>query len=240
MSIDLLLISLCFFFFSSRRRHRRFKCDWSSDVCSSDLGPARAGPEGIQVLVRDFFVHQYLNAFRPGSRWAAADSAEERDRFQHLPDPLYAFERITGATVMGRALRPDYPYAPDSTIAHWTLPQPLAPGDSLVVEIDWQPRLSTVPRRQCLGDANASASAPSRCTTSRSRSIHSTSMRRAATGPRSCGCCMSRAIAPRGGGVSRWATPSWRSPGSIRCTAPTNGRNSRTCTASRAGGPSSR
>src|SRR5207237_4002378 len=29
---------LCSFFFSSRRRHTRFKCDWSSDVCSSDLG----------------------------------------------------------------------------------------------------------------------------------------------------------------------------------------------------------
>src|SRR5260370_4557227 len=28
---------LLFFFFSSRRRHTRFKCDWSSDVCSSDL-----------------------------------------------------------------------------------------------------------------------------------------------------------------------------------------------------------
>src|SRR5260370_3052633 len=28
---------LVFFFFSSRRRHTRFKCDWSSDVCSSDL-----------------------------------------------------------------------------------------------------------------------------------------------------------------------------------------------------------
>src|SRR5882762_3948461 len=26
-----------FFFFSSRRRHTIFKCDWSSDVCSSDL-----------------------------------------------------------------------------------------------------------------------------------------------------------------------------------------------------------
>src|SRR5260370_17699051 len=25
------------FFFSSRRRNTRFKCDWSSDVCSSDL-----------------------------------------------------------------------------------------------------------------------------------------------------------------------------------------------------------
>src|SRR2546430_11481281 len=29
------------FFFSSRRRHTRFDCDWSSDVCSSDL--RRAG-----------------------------------------------------------------------------------------------------------------------------------------------------------------------------------------------------
>src|SRR2546430_7231288 len=28
---------LLFFFFSSRRRHTRFDCDWSSDVCSSDL-----------------------------------------------------------------------------------------------------------------------------------------------------------------------------------------------------------
>src|SRR6266480_4615538 len=27
-----------FFFFSSRRRHTRLTCDWSSDVCSSDLG----------------------------------------------------------------------------------------------------------------------------------------------------------------------------------------------------------
>src|SRR2546430_11869694 len=33
-----------FFFFSSRRRHTRFDCDWSSDVCSSDLSsrPCRA------------------------------------------------------------------------------------------------------------------------------------------------------------------------------------------------------
>src|SRR5713101_5646945 len=26
-----------YFFFSSRRRHTRLTCDWSSDVCSSDL-----------------------------------------------------------------------------------------------------------------------------------------------------------------------------------------------------------
>src|SRR5437870_13308199 len=30
---------LYFFFFSSRRRHTRWPRDWSSDVCSSDLGP---------------------------------------------------------------------------------------------------------------------------------------------------------------------------------------------------------
>src|SRR2546430_12717746 len=29
--------NLLLFFFSSRRRHTRFDCDWSSDVCSSDL-----------------------------------------------------------------------------------------------------------------------------------------------------------------------------------------------------------
>src|SRR2546430_10876709 len=32
-------VMLADFFFSSRRRHTRFDCDWSSDVCSSDLGP---------------------------------------------------------------------------------------------------------------------------------------------------------------------------------------------------------
>src|SRR6266571_8095864 len=30
-----------FFFFSSRRRHTRLTCDWSSDVCSSDLPRGR-------------------------------------------------------------------------------------------------------------------------------------------------------------------------------------------------------
>src|SRR6476661_5802689 len=38
-----------FFFFSSRRRHTRFKCDWSSDVCSSDLVEAMA--EGLDAPI---------------------------------------------------------------------------------------------------------------------------------------------------------------------------------------------
>src|SRR2546430_14042127 len=41
-----------FFFFSSRRRHTRFDCDWSSDVCSSDLVPVEAVlPTGTKALV---------------------------------------------------------------------------------------------------------------------------------------------------------------------------------------------
>src|SRR5256886_3615170 len=35
------------FFFSSRRRHTRFDCDWSSDVCSSDL----KGAERVVVVL---------------------------------------------------------------------------------------------------------------------------------------------------------------------------------------------
>src|SRR5690242_19299955 len=39
-----------FFFFSSRRRHTRLTCDWSSDVCSSDLN---AGTDTIMKLCAD-------------------------------------------------------------------------------------------------------------------------------------------------------------------------------------------
>src|SRR5690349_25072418 len=35
------IYSCFFFFFSSRRRHTRSLRDWSSDVCSSDLGGGR-------------------------------------------------------------------------------------------------------------------------------------------------------------------------------------------------------
>src|SRR2546430_10228886 len=41
-----------FFFFSSRRRHTRFDCDWSSDVCSSDLEWAFGRPLDVALLAR--------------------------------------------------------------------------------------------------------------------------------------------------------------------------------------------
>src|SRR5207237_5506674 len=38
------------FFFSSRRRHTIFKCDWSSDVCSSDLEVTVGSPEVLRYF----------------------------------------------------------------------------------------------------------------------------------------------------------------------------------------------
>src|SRR2546430_10239581 len=42
------------FLFSSRRRHTRFDCDWSSDVCSSDL-VTKARVAGIPAFFSDGF-----------------------------------------------------------------------------------------------------------------------------------------------------------------------------------------
>src|SRR2546430_9241066 len=39
------------FFFSSRRRHTRFDCDWSSDVCSSDLERDEAPGAALRACV---------------------------------------------------------------------------------------------------------------------------------------------------------------------------------------------
>src|SRR5437588_9682514 len=44
--------STCLFFFSSRRRHTRSLCDWSSDVCSSDLEGAAAVESRTDLAVR--------------------------------------------------------------------------------------------------------------------------------------------------------------------------------------------
>src|SRR5688572_31023650 len=53
-------VSVMCFFFSSRRRHTRFDCDWSSDVCSSDLCPpckfTRSRIEKCVSLRRSFAV----------------------------------------------------------------------------------------------------------------------------------------------------------------------------------------
>src|SRR5689334_16484862 len=69
------------FFFSSRRRHTRWNCDWSSDVCSSDLRLLARGLELIKIGgggERSLFVCGFL----------ACDQLLSRSFLQALP-PLF-------------------------------------------------------------------------------------------------------------------------------------------------------
>src|SRR2546427_115945 len=59
MHLRFLLFCFSFFFFSSRRRHTRFDCDWSSDVCSSDL----------LALMLIFIAGNLAAAFAPSYEW---------------------------------------------------------------------------------------------------------------------------------------------------------------------------
>jgi peptidase M1-like protein len=113
-----------------------------------------AGAERIRYTNRSpdtlttFSLHLYLNAFRPGSRWADADSAEGRRRFNDLRDPDYAFNHVRDVRIMGSPVRATYPFAPDSTVVRFALPGPLPPGAAMEVEMTWDARPSTLPRRQ--------------------------------------------------------------------------------------------
>ena len=79
-------------------------------------------PRALDTL----YVHQHLNAFRPNSAWARRELQFGQRRFQDLGPDDHAFERFTSVTVNGRAARPVYPLAPDSTVAAIPLPPRLA------------------------------------------------------------------------------------------------------------------
>src|SRR6266478_7204177 len=71
------MLSVIFFFFSSRRRHTRFDCDWSSDVCSSDLRnlakiPSAGYPANFarQSKIPDFWPASSPHARPKSSNWA--------------------------------------------------------------------------------------------------------------------------------------------------------------------------
>jgi hypothetical protein len=99
--------------------------------------------------LREMYVHQYLNAFRPDSKWSQVDEREGRERFQNLEEPHFGYERFTAPVRVNDApVSADYPGAPDSTVARFRLPAALLPGDSVRVEFAWDARPSTLPRRQ--------------------------------------------------------------------------------------------
>src|SRR2546430_240954 len=92
------------FFFSSRRRHTRFDCDWSSDVCSSDLAERGLAPipnAPLDVVPTPAFM-------RPLIPFAAYDSPGpySTDRtgwfYVTLPDPARSEERRVGKECRSR------------------------------------------------------------------------------------------------------------------------------------------
>src|SRR5256886_8242240 len=54
------VVSYSVFFFASRRRHTIFDCDWSSDVCSSDLLILDEPCAGLDPVAREHFL-QFLD-----------------------------------------------------------------------------------------------------------------------------------------------------------------------------------
>src|SRR5260370_23446249 len=68
------------FFFSSRRRHTIFKCDWSSDVCSSDL-----------FLVLSTCLIRHFEDLRDGTHGGSASRKDKEAHFEkavHLLAPV--------------------------------------------------------------------------------------------------------------------------------------------------------
>src|SRR6267142_7185200 len=96
-----------FFFFSSRRRHTRLTCDWSSDVCSSDLaagvrfgcvladaGYGLSAPFRQGLTARSLAwavgIPRHLKVYPVGVRLIWPIAGRGRPRQRHVPDLLAA------------------------------------------------------------------------------------------------------------------------------------------------------
>src|SRR5699024_11845971 len=86
---DTCLCDCCFFFFSSRRRHTRSKRDWSSDVCSSDLG------ELEETVIPDFEIEALARCLLPKIQ-AYFESPEGKAAFEKWKQQHRSEERRVG------------------------------------------------------------------------------------------------------------------------------------------------
>src|SRR2546430_17493678 len=90
---------MCFFFFSSRRRHTRFDCDWSSDVCSSDLVRRnRSGRKGERGSVIPRIVPTPIARLEPPTARATPRRVAPEVVASTLPGP--GRDRLAGDAVL--------------------------------------------------------------------------------------------------------------------------------------------
>src|SRR6267143_489733 len=85
-----------FFFFSSRRRHTRWNCDWSSDVCSSDLAHLVQDPGTRERFRRELSIARSLE--HPGI-------VRVFDLHAHQDRPFISMELLHGRTLHQRLLQ---------------------------------------------------------------------------------------------------------------------------------------
>src|SRR2546430_16364052 len=97
------------FFFSSRGRHTRFDCDWSSDVCSSDLEV----PQAFSI--------------RRGKAEARPEGAAGRDRNGNRSEERRVGKSVDlgGRRIIKKKNRTFPPTAVDSTADHAASPTPI-------------------------------------------------------------------------------------------------------------------
>src|SRR3712207_7551632 len=94
------MLRVYFFFFSSRRRHTRYWRDWSSDVCSSDLGYPPAREVDAQPVVVEL-----VGALARGDGRPAHDGSYAGDQLAHgerLGDVVRSEERRVGKECRSR------------------------------------------------------------------------------------------------------------------------------------------
>src|SRR5688572_7978490 len=123
-----------YFFFSSRRRHTRFDCDWSSDVCSSDLRmivnngiPAGMSSDGMQIAPMNPWLHMYYAVTGKNARGELINDGQQITRQQVMK--LYTSsngwflreENQLGSIEVGKlgdlvVLNEDYFTVPEETI----------------------------------------------------------------------------------------------------------------------------
>src|SRR5690606_41087469 len=108
--VQRVFLPVCFFFFfSSRRRHTRFSRDWSSDVCSSDLGIVRTlfsmmSPLAAlyQTLITMAVIAWYLSVFFPMYYWLGP-------RFVQVGMIVFFISLFTAAPIVANmAVRHDF------------------------------------------------------------------------------------------------------------------------------------
>src|SRR5699024_11948236 len=82
---------LSYFFFSSRRRHTRSKRDWSSDVCSSDLG-----------RIVSLFLNTWRWMRRRSETVSMTSSKPSIAQLREVCQPLDVLGRVSGEHWAGR------------------------------------------------------------------------------------------------------------------------------------------